>query len=747
MNNLKQVGKSALRYEGKDKLNGKAVFPQDIKMDNMCFGATLRSTIPHGTFTLDLSEALEAEGVLKILTASDIKGKNEHGVLFKDHQVFMDKKVKKIGDPLALVVAETEKQAKSALALIKVNYEELEGVFDPRIAIKEDAPKVHDKPNLIADLHMKKGEVNFDECEHVVEHSFEVPMVDHAFLQPESALSYMEDGRVVIVCSTQYPHWDRYELAEALGIEESEIQVLNAAVGGAFGGREDITSQIHVAMAAIELNRPVKVTYSREESFLAHSKRHPMFFTMKMGSDAEGKIKSMESVIYADSGAYASWAPNILRKAMVHSTGPYEIENVSVDAYSVYTNNPFTGAMRGFGATQVAVGYEQMLDSLAEEVGISDFEIRERNILRVGSKIGTSQTMYNSVPLDLCLNAVKEGMDEIKELPEDPKKLTGYGLALSIYGTGYGNGFPDVSNNNVVVNKDGRIEIYSGFTEVGQGAKTVMAQIAGEVFGTDASNIVVFNEDTDNTPDSGTAAASRQTYNTGNAVKKSCYKLKDYLLEKARGELGLNNSIGLEMKDSVIYMKTLPDKSITLKELYNKFGEDLQTSASFTAQTTTLDEFGQGAPYWPYGFNALGVKVEIDPLSGRIDVVDGVFAQDVGRAINPRFIEGQMDGGFVMGLGYALYEDLGLENGVMKNRKFSSYILPTSKDMPTLKKIIIEDPEETGPFGAKGIGESVTIPAAPAIMNAIYDACGIRFTSLPITPIEFMKKFGVDDEN
>lgn len=743
---LNSVGKSALRYEGKDKLNGTAMYPQDFKMENMCYGATLRSTIPHGYFTLDLSQAEQAEGVLKIFTASDVKGKNEHGVLFKDHQVFMDKKVKKIGDPLALVVAETEKQAKEALALIEVTYEEIEGVFDPRIAVKEDAPQVHDKPNLIADLHMKKGTVDFEHCAHIAEYSFEVPMVDHAFIQPESAIGYMEGDKVVCLCSTQYPHWDRFELAEALGIEEDKIQVLNAAVGGAFGGREDITSQIHVSMAAIELNRPVKVTYGREESFLAHSKRHPMYFTMKLGCDETGKLHSMESVIYADSGAYASWAPNILRKAMVHSTGPYEIENVSVDAYTVYTNNPFTGAMRGFGATQVAVGYEQMMDVLAEQVGISDYEIREINALKVGSKLGTSQTMYNSVPVIECIQAVKEGMKFVKEQSETPGKLTGYGIASSIYGTGYGNGFPDVSNNNVKVNADGQIEIYSGFTEVGQGAKTVMAQIAAEAFGTDSSKIKVFCEDTDITPDSGTAAASRQTYNTGNAVKKSCYKMKDFLLEKARIELELNNSIGLEMKDGVIYLKTLPDKSVTLKDLYMAYGDELQTSSSFTAQTTTLDEFGQGAPYWPYGFNALGVKVEIDPLSGRIDVVDGVFAQDVGRAINPRFIEGQMDGGFVMGLGYALYEDIGLQKGNMKNRKFSSYILPTAKDMPTLKKIIIEDPEETGPFGAKGIGESVTIPAAPAILNAIYDACGIRFTKLPVTPIEFMKKFGVDND-
>lgn len=742
MNKLNVVGKSELRIEGKAKLDGTAIFPQDIKMDNMVYGATLRSNIAKGHFKLDLSKTLKAEGVLKVMTSKDVLGKNEHGVLFQDHEVLMDKMINRIGDPLAIVIAETEKQAIFAMKLIEVEYEELQGVFDPVEAMKEDAPSVHGESNVIANLKMQKGNVNFDNCAHVVELDFDVPMVDHAFIQPESAIAYMDNDRVVVVCSTQYPHWDRHELAEALGLEEEKIQIINAAVGGAFGGREDITSQIHVAMAAIALNRPVKITYSREESFLAHSKRHPMQMNMKLGSDEDGKLVAMESLIYADSGAYASWAPNILRKAMVHSTGPYEIPNVNVDSYNVYTNNPFTGAMRGFGATQVAVGYEQMMDELAIKVGITDFEIRERNILKVGSKIGTGQVMYNGVPLEKCLEAVKEELINIKSKPESNDLLTGYGIALSLYGTGYGNGWPDVSNNNVLINSEGEIEIYSGFTEVGQGAKTIMAQIAGEVFNTSSANIIVSCEDTDITPDSGTAAASRQTYNTGNAVRKSCVKLRDFILDKAKEVLELNNSIGLEIENNIVYLKTLPDKKVSFKELFNIYGEALATSASFTAQTTSLDEFGQGAPYWPYGFNALGLKVEIDPLTGRINVVDGVFAQDVGRAINPRFIEGQMDGGFVMGLGYALYEDLNLQKGKIMNGKFSSYILPTSKDMPTLKKIIIEDPEETGPFGAKGIGESVTIPVAPAILNAIYDATGIRFTKLPVTPIEFMKRYG-----
>ncbi|QVK20804.1 xanthine dehydrogenase family protein [Mycoplasmatota bacterium] len=742
MDKLNIVGKSSFRVDGIDKISGRSIYPQDIKLKEMFHAVTLRSTVPHATFTLNTEKASKMSGVVKIFTAHDVTGKNEHGVLFKDHQVFMDRKINRIGDPLALVVAETLKEAKVAMKEIEVLYNELPGVFCPLEAMNEDAPKIHGDSNIIANMKLEKGTVDFSKCDVVVENTFKVPMVEHAFLQPESAVSYIEDDKLVVISSTQYPHWDRFELSLALGLKEENIKVLNAAVGGAFGGREDITSQIHVALATKTLKKPVKITYGREESFLAHSKRHPMTIRMKIGALKDGKITAMKNEILADSGAYASWAPSVLRKAMTHSTGPYEIENVKVNAKSVYTNNPFTGAMRGFGATQVAVGYEQIIDQLAEELGISTYEIREKNILRIGSKTGTSQTMYNSVPVDRCLEAVKKEMEIIKKKPVNKDMLTGYGIALSIYGTGYGNGFPDVSSNIAKINSDGKIEIFSGFTEVGQGAKTVMAQIASEVFNTSSSNIIINCEDTDKVPDSGTAAASRQTYNTGNAVKKSCEKLKDIILNLAQKELGLNNNIGLEVKDELVYLRTLPSMEITFKDLFSKYKDELSSKGKFVAQTTQMDDLSQGAPYWPYGFNALGVKVEIDPATGRINVVDGVFAQDVGRAINPRLVEGQMDGGFVMGLGYALYEDINLVDGEIKNRKFSSYIIPTAKDMPTLKKIIIEDPEETGPFGAKGIGESVTIPAAPAILNAIYDASKVRFTKLPVTPIEFMKKFG-----
>lgn len=322
-------------------------------------------------------------------------------------------------------------------------------------------------------------------------------------------------------------------------------------------------------------------------------------------------------------------------------------------------------------------------------------------------------------------------------------KKRGKGIAVSFYGTGYGNGFPDVSVATIALGNDGRITISVGASEVGQGTKTILCQIGAEVLKLNIDDIILINEDTSRTPDSGTAAASRQTYNTGNAVKLAMEAFKKKLFEIAKDELKLNTSIGLEIKDKVVFLNIFPQKRISFKEiaenLRNK-GEILIVTESFVAQTTEMDiETGQGAPYWPYTFNCYGVEVEVDTETGKVDITKAVCAQDVGRAINPSMVEGQIDGGFVMGVGYALFEDLGLNNGKIKNNKFSKYIIPTSLDIPEIEKIIIEEPESTGPFGAKGIGEPVMIPVAPAILNAIFDAVGVRITELPATPEKILK--------
>lgn len=748
MNNY-GVGKSITRADALEKVTGKAVYPEDIVMDDMVYGATLRSSKPHANITVDITEAEKLEGVIKILTSKDVPGKNNHGVLFKDHEVLCEKKVRRVGDPIAFVIAETEEDAKLALEKIKVDYEELEAVFCPIEAMKDDAPKVHDEESNIV-FHYKNRigdtESAFKDCDVIVENEYRTSMVDHAFIQPEAGISFIdEDGCVVLKTATQYAHFDRFEVAEALGIPEEKVKIINVEIGGAFGGREDISLQIHLALGTLLTGKTIKCVYSREESFYGHSKRHPFIMKYKTGASKDGKLKAMEVEIVGDTGAYASWAINVLRKGGVHATGPYEIPNVKVDSMSVYTNNPYAGAMRGFGATQPPVGYEQQMDILAEKLGMDPVEFRLKNIFKVDSKTSNMQQLIESVPIETCIKEVNNYMSfedkSYKESTKNSNRKKGRGIGAMFYGTGYGNGFPDVSNAEAELTKDGRIIVYAGATEVGQGAKTIMRQIASEVLGVDSKEIKLVSEDTSKMPDSGTAAASRQTYNTGNAIKKACEKLSKNITKKATELLKLNSDTGVLLKNGEAVVRTFQEKGVSFLEIAKNLDEnDLKVNATFVAHATEIDEeTGIGSPYWPYTFGACGVELEVDTETGRIYLDDAVVAQDVGRAINPNLIEGQIDGGFAMGYSYAIYEDLGLNKGEIRNNKFSKYLIPTALDTINVKKIIVEDPETTAPFGAKGIGEPVMVYVAPAILNAIYDATGVRMTEIPVTPEKLLK--------
>ncbi|GMG95411.1 xanthine dehydrogenase family protein molybdopterin-binding subunit [Tepidimicrobium xylanilyticum] len=410
---LNVVGKNIIRVDAESKVTGKALFPEDVYMENMVYGKTLRSKVPHAYIKVDTSKAERIDGVLKIFTYKDVPN-NEHGVVFKDHEVFCSEKVRRIGDPIAFVVAKDQKICDLALKNIIVEYEEIKGVFDPIEAMKEDCPKVHGDSNILYHFKIRKGNVEegFKNSHVIVENTYKTHMVDHAFLQPEAGVSFIdEEGRITVIVATQYPHYDKEEIASALKIPEDTVRVINANVGGAFGGREDISLQIHLALAAKELKRPVKTVYSRPESFISHSKRHAMVMKYKTGADKEGNLLALEAEIIGDSGAYASWAMNVLRKSGVHATGPYVIPNVKVDSIAVYTNNPFTGAMRGFGATQVPIAYEQQMDILAEKLGVDPITIRLKNMFKKGSVTATGQVLKESVPLQECLERVIERMD------------------------------------------------------------------------------------------------------------------------------------------------------------------------------------------------------------------------------------------------------------------------------------------------------------------------------------------------
>jgi CO/xanthine dehydrogenase Mo-binding subunit len=413
MKDLEVVGKSIIRVDGLSKVTGRAIYPGDITMEGMLYGKTLRSIKTHAYIKVDTSKAEKIEGVIKVFTAKDVPH-NSHGVLYKDQEVFCSKKVRRIGDPIAFIVAENKKIAEMAVDKIEVEYEELEGVFDPIDAMKDDAPRVHDGGNIVHHCKIRKGNVDeaFKNCDAIVEAVYKSSMVDHAFLQPEAGIAYLdEDGKVVVCAATQYPHFDQEEIAEALMVPKEDVKVINPAVGGAFGGREDITLQIHIALAAKTLRKPIRAVYSREESFISHGKRHPMIMKYKTGVDQEGMLLAMEAEIIADTGAYGSWVNNVVRKAVTHATGPYEIPNVKIDGYGVYTNNPFAGAMRGFGAAQTPIAHEQQMDRLAEKLNIDPVTIRIKNGFRVGSKTATGQVLNESIPLIDCIEAVAKSLN------------------------------------------------------------------------------------------------------------------------------------------------------------------------------------------------------------------------------------------------------------------------------------------------------------------------------------------------
>ncbi len=742
------VGKSRDRVDARDKVTGRALYPADIHMENMAYGATVRSTYPSAEIKVDKSAAVVYPGVLHVFTAEDIPGKKHHGVLLKDHEVFCSKRVRRIGEPIAFIVAESAEAAEEAAMLVQVEYKELPAVFDPREAMKEASPKVHGESNIIYHYKLSKGnaEEAFEKCDVIVENFYETSMVDQAFLQPEAGVAYPdEDGGINIIVATQYPHFDREEVAEALDIPAASVRVMTSAVGGAFGGREDITVQIHLALAAYKLNRPVKTVYSREESFQAHSKRHPMYIKYKSGALKDGSLAAVEVEIIGDSGAHASWAINVLRKAGVHAAGPYVIPNVKVDSYAVYTNNPYTGAMRGFGAAQLPMAYEQQMDEIAAKLGMNPVDIRLKNCLRKGSETATGQILEESVPLVETITKAADaiGFGYLRDLAAADMKKRGKGIASTFYGTGYGNGFPDVSNVWAELKEDGRIYVYAGATEVGQGAKTVLTQIAAETLGIDMARVILICEDTGLTPDSGTAAASRQTYNTGNGIRKACDELKAIMIEYSKKYIGLDSIDNMKLRNGRIEALSLTDKYISFEKLYEEAereGRRLRAESAFTAHTTRMDdETGQGAPYWPYTFTTYCTEVEVNTETGKVDLIKAACAQDVGRAINPMLIEGQIEGGFAMGMSWALYEELGLNQGRIKNNNYSKYIIPTALDMPDIQSIIVEDPESTAPFGAKGIGEPVMLAAMPAILNAIYDAVGVRIKRLPASPQEIVR--------
>jgi len=697
----------------------------------------LRSSRHHAEIeNIDIEKAKAIPGVAGVFTAKDIPGKNLMGIINKDQPLLADGKVRSKADPVALVAALTEEIAIKALAAIEVFYNDLIPVLDMEEALAPDAPQIHEKGNVLFVRRIKKGDTEgaFKDCHTIVEKEYKTQVIEHNFIEPDAGAGYVdEDGTLVIYASTQNPHYDHKEVTGLLGLEDEQVRIIQAATGGGFGSKLDLNVQGFIGLALYHLKRPVRYVYTREESYLATAKRHPFSIYMKTGSDKNGKLKAIRMSTFCNTGAYGSYGIAVATRSAVHGTGPYEIEHVDMECTCVYTNQIFSGAMRGFGAPQMAFAHESQMDLLAEKLGMDPLEIRIINGFKKGSITGTGQKLMDSVGFQECLQKVKPYYDQASK-EWVTKKISpfikrGIGLGGMWYGIG-NTGVQNPSTARIEMDQNGGITLFTGCADIGQGSTTILTQIAGEILGVLPEEIHVVVGDTKFTTNAGATSASRQTYISGNAVKDATDKLASVLLTEGSNRLKVSKSL-LEFKDHGIHVSGNEEKSVDFswlaRQIHQK-GGSLSWQGYFDPETIPFDpETGQGVPYATYAFACQLALVEVDVLTGEVNVKKIIAAHDVGKAIHPENVIGQICGGVAMGVGFALMEEY--EYG--KTISMKDYHIPTCADMPEVIPIIIENSEPTGPFGAKGVGEPALIPTAPAIVNAVTNALGKRIYTLP----------------
>ena len=605
--------------------------------------------------------------------------------------------------------------ARKAVDLVKIEYEDMEAVRDPLHA-SQTAVRVQGEDNLLCSRTLMKGDIErgFAESDVIVEHTYSTTWIDHGFLETESGVGWMdESGKIIVNSSTQNIHYKRKEISRLLAMPEERIRVVQAATGGGFGGKLDMTVEGYIALAVYHTKRPVRIRYSREESFLSNTKRHPLYIEYKTGLRKDGSIAAVRANVIGDTGPYISYGEVVCLRVAVHAAGPYEVPNVHVESRMFYTNNPVSGAMRGFGVPQLAFAHESQLDEGAELLGLDRFDIRMKNALKKGSLTASSQVLEHSAGLPETLKRIEPFWRSRKKLERD----SGFGLACMYYGIG-NTGSSNPSNCYLRLTEDGRIMLHSGVCDMGQGSSTILTQILCEALHVTPSDIVLSGCDTDQSNDAGSSSASRQTYISGRAVCDASSKLKSFLDSK-----GFYKGRSLkEICDSAIGRGT---------NLFDGY---------FDPPTTAVDGACQGIPYATYAFATQMTEILVERGTGSCKVVKVHAAHDVGKAINARSIRGQIYGGIAMGMGFALMEEF----IPSVSTSLDNYYMPTSLDMPEVEVFLVEDEEPTGPYGAKGVGEPALIPQAASIITAMRDAVGVRVDQLPCT-MERLKALMMDN--
>jgi CO/xanthine dehydrogenase Mo-binding subunit len=703
-----RVGDAAVRPDGQAKVTGEFAYASDLWMDGMLWGATLRSPHPSALIRgIDVSSALAVPGVVAVLTHADVPGRATYGLEHADQPVLAIDRVRFQGEPVALVAADHPDTARRAAYLINVDYTALDPVTDAEAAMTPGAPAVHDGGNLLRHVPVRRGSVFTADIE--ISGEYQVGMQDQAPLGPEAGLAVpAADGGVDLFVATQWLHADREQVASSLGISEELVRVTLSGVGGAFGAREDVSMQIHACLLALRTGKPVKMCYSREESFFGHVHRHPAVLRYTHGATRDGRLVFVRASIVLDGGAYASSSPAVAANAATLGIGPYEVPNVAMDAYAVYTNNPPCGAMRGFGVVQACFAYESQMDKLAGALGMDPAELRIRNALREGSVMPTGQAVEGPAPVAELVRRVRA-----RPLPPDGGPLPGtvgrttrgegvrrgVGYGVSVKNVGFSEGFDDYSTARVrlsLVAGSPVAEVRTAAAEVGQGLVTVLEQIVRTEL--EVERVVVLPADT-SIGSAGSSSASRQTYVTGGAVREACARVR-----AALGEGPLTEPV-----EATVTWRHRP--------------------------TSRLDpSTGQGNAHVQYAFAAHRAVVDVDVELGLVRVVEIGCAQDVGRAINPRAVEGQIQGGIAQGLGLAVMEEIVVSGGVVRNPSFTDYLIPTIADMPSVVMDILELGDPHAPYGLRGVGEPPTISSVAAVAAAIRDATGLDLTRVPVRP-------------
>jgi CO/xanthine dehydrogenase Mo-binding subunit len=741
------IGRDERRVDALGKVTGRAKFAADYNHPHQLYGAVLYPTHPHATITrLDTTKAAALPGVAAVLTARDIPGDRLFGIVIKNQPILVDDTVRFYGDGVALVAAATPALASEALALIEAEYAPLPVLTDPEEAMRDDARKIHEEGNVFVHHKVRKGDAaaGFAHAEIVLERTFRTQFIEHSAIEPEAVLAEpAEHGGVRITGSVQNLFSSRRSVAAALRLDLNDVQIVQATLGGSFGGKDEVMTALccRAALLALKTGTPVKMVNTREASMRESYKRHPYILSYRWGAKRDGTITAMEIRCIADGGAYASMSPFVTWRSVVQATGPYRCENVTTDVYAVYTNNSYTGAMRGFGSPQVNFAIESMMDLLAEAVGTDPLEIRLRNAFTTGSVTATGQALTHEVSLKEVLAKAAEAAEfPAKWLspgaPSSPGRRRGIGLACSYRGVSLGAEGTDASGTIVSVQTDGSVIVSSGITDMGQGAQTQMAQIAAEVLGIGMSRIRFLNTNTSRVPDSGPTVASRGTIMGGSAARRAAETVRSTML--AVGALWTGQpSDTLDLAGDHLVRRSDGERVASFGELAAECfrrGKPMFGFGWFQSPKTSWDEEkGQGEAYFTFVYGANVAEVEVDVETGKVDVLHVTAVHDVGRAINSAMVRGQFYGGVAMGLGYGLLEEFDIEDGIPKQFNFDEYLIPTSLDVPAITPIIVEHPDPAGPFGAKSIGEPANELAAPAIINAIAHATGRRITELPAT--------------